>query len=106
MNKPGLPKVSAQVVNLGRSAAEASYRYADRFGDLRALAKLLQNTVERARAENDDHCAVAAIIVRLSDEYATFARAEADMFATVASLELEDDADDVCAGGGRPPSKH
>jgi hypothetical protein len=74
------PQVSTHVARIGLAAAEASLRYARQFADLRALAKVLQTAAELDRKAIPDHCKVAAVMVRLSDEYESFARADADIF--------------------------
>ena len=92
MNKLTISPVHPQVMRIGRAAAEASKRCADQFADLRALARLLTKAVEMDPAGSDDHRKVAAVMVRLSDEYAGYARGDANMFAAALLSAQENEA--------------
>jgi hypothetical protein len=92
MNKPIISPVHPQVMRIGRAAAEVSKRCADQFADLRALAKLLTKAVEMDPAGSDDHRKVAAVMVRLSGEYAGYARGDANMFAAALCCAPVDEA--------------
>jgi hypothetical protein len=92
MNKPILSPVHPQVMRIGRAAAEASKRCADQFADLRALARLLTKAVETDPAGATDHRKVAAVMARLSDEYAGYARGDVNMFEVALSPVTEEEA--------------
>ena len=92
MNKLTISPVHPQVMRIGRAAAEASKRCADQFADLRALARLLTKAVETDPAGTADHRKVAAVMARLSDEYAGHARGDANMFAAALRPASEDEA--------------
>jgi len=91
MNEPIISSVHPQVMRIGRTAVEASKRCADQFADLRALARLLTKAVETDPAGTADHRKVAAVMARLSDEYAGCARGDANMFAAALASVPEDE---------------
>jgi hypothetical protein len=90
MNKPIISPVPPQLMRIGRAAVETSKRCADQFADLRALARLLKRAVEMDPASVSDHGKVAALMVRLSDEYTGYARGDANMFEAALDPEPAD----------------